>query len=157
VNGLAFRKEKAMKAQRVRSTVLIAASVLLAGIVGCVELSPSPEAVLEGTWEVVPAVSFDPQLAHLYVTFDSKGDLSQVSYTFADLTKVTWNYPPGSVSVDGDQVHLSVTSTGNGLNFFGTLDHATAPTRADGEVTVNLNIGDVHVSVSQGKASLIKR
>ncbi|MGE0480351.1 MAG: hypothetical protein AB7Q17_07760 [Phycisphaerae bacterium] len=83
--------------------------------------------------------------------------MSQVRYTFVDLTTVTWDYPPGSVSVDGDQVHISATSSGNGLNFFGTLDSATAPTKADGEVTANLNVGSVHVSVSHGEASLVKQ
>lgn len=146
-----------MNATRNRLTVLMASSLLLTGILGCPELAPPPEAVLEGTWELVPSVSFGPQLEHLYLTFDSDGDLSQVKYTFVDLTTVTWDYPPGSVSVDGDQVHISATSSGNGLNFVGTLNSATDPTNADGEVTANLNVGSLRVSVSQGEASLVKQ
>lgn len=146
-----------MRATRNRSVVLIASSVLLVGIFGCPELAPPPEAVLEGTWELVPTISFGPQLEHLYLTFDSDGDLSQVKYTFVDLTTVTWDYPPGSVSVDGDQVHISSTQSGNGLTFDGTLDSATDPTKADGEVTANLNVRSVHFSVSQGEARLVKQ
>lgn len=146
-----------MKATRSRSTTLIASSLLLAGIFGCPELTPPPEAVLEGTWELVPAVSFGPQLEHLYLTFDSDGDLSQVKYTFVDLTTVTWDYPPGSVSVDGDQVHIFSTQSGNGLTFDGTLDSATDPTKADGEITANLIVKNVHFSVSQGEASLVRQ
>ena len=146
-----------MTATRNRSTVLIASSVLLAGIVGCPKLVPPPEAVLEGTWELVPSVSFGPHLEHLYLTFDSDGDLSQVKYTFVDLTTVTWDDPPGSVSVDGDQIYIFTASSGNGLSFFGTLDSATDPAKADGEVTANLNVGSVQISVSQGEASLVKQ
>lgn len=146
-----------MNAKQCRSALLIAASMLAAGTFGCIELAPPPESVLEGTWELVPDEPLDPQLAHLYLTFDSYGNLAQVKFAFVDQTTVTWDYPPGSVNVDGDQVHISSTESGNGLTFDGTLDSATAPTTADGSLTSNLIFGDVHVSVSQGEATLVKQ
>lgn len=146
-----------MKVRRIRSTALAAACGLLAGVFGCVELTPPPESVLEGTWELVASDPLDPQLTHLYVKFDSNGDLSQVQYTFVDRTAVTLNYPPGSVRVEADQVHISATTSGNGVTFDGTLDSATAPTRAAGSQTSNLIFGDVQFSVSQGEASLVRQ
>lgn len=146
-----------MNSRRCRSVLLISASVLATGIVGCINLTPPPESVLEGTWELVPNVPFNPQLEHLYLTFDENGDVSQVKYTFVDLTTVTWGYPPGSVSVDGTQVHISFTKSGNGLTFDGTLDSETAPKTAAGSLTSNLIFGDVHISVSKGEATLVKQ
>ncbi len=138
--------------------VLVAAGVLSVGILGgCPGLLPGPESVLEGTWELVPSVPLNPQLEHWYLTFDSRGNLSQVKYTFVDLTTVTWTHPRGSVSVDGDQVHISATQSGNGLNFYGTLDSKTEPTIATGSLTTNLIFGDVHVSLSEGDATLVKQ
>lgn len=146
-----------MKAMRSHSTLLIVGSLLLTGIFGCPELITPPESVLEGTWELVPNVPFNPKLEHLYLTFDSSGDLAQVRYTFVDLTTVTWDYPPGTISVDGDQIHISTTKSGNGLTFDGTLDSATTPTQAAGRVNSNLIFSDIHVTVSQGDATLVKQ
>lgn len=146
-----------MKAKRARSTFLVAVSVLLPGVFGCPSLTPPPEAVLEGTWELVPSVSTDPQLTRWHLTFDANGDLSQVRYTFVDETVVTLNYPPGSVNVDGAQIHISSTASGNGLTFDGTLDSETAPTRATGSLTSNVIFGDLKISVSQGEATLVKQ
>lgn len=147
-----------MKTRRVRPMVLAAAGVLLAGILGgCPGLLPGPESVLEGTWELVPSVALNPQLAHWYLTFDSRGDLTQVKYTFVDLTTVTWNDPQGTVDVDGTQVHISSTKSGNGLTFDGTLDSETEPTIAAGNLTANVIFGDIHISTSQGEATLVKQ
>lgn len=146
-----------MKAERVRSMILTSAGVLLAGVWGCVELPPPAESVLAGTWEIVSHESLNPQLAHWYLTFDSDGELAQVRYTFVDLTTVTWDYPPGSTSVDGDQVQISSTKSGNGLTFDGTLDSATEPTQATGSLTSNLIFGDLQISVSKGEATLVKQ
>lgn len=147
-----------MKTRRVRSMVLVAAGVLTVGILGgCPGLLPGPESVLEGTWELIPSDTLNPQLAHWYLTFDSKGDLTQVKYTFVDQTTVTWNDPLGAVDVDGTQVHISSTQSGNGLTFDGTLDSETEPTIATGSLTSNLIFGDIQISDSQGEATLVKQ
>lgn len=146
-----------MKTERVRSTFLVAVSALLPGVFGCPSLTPPPEAVLEGTWELVPSVSTEPQLTHWHLTFDANGHLSQVKYTFVDHTTVTLKYPPGSVSVDGDQIHISSTASGNGLTFDGTLNSETAPTSAAGTLTSNVIFGELEISVSQGEATLVKQ
>lgn len=146
-----------MKTKRIRSIALFAAGLLSAGIFGCPGLMPAPESVLEGTWELIPSDTLNPQLAHWYLTFDSSGELTQVRYTFVDLTTVTYNNPPGSVSVDGSEVHISSTQSGNGLTFDGTLDSETEPTLAIGNLTANVVFGEIQISVSQGEATLLKQ
>lgn len=146
-----------MKARRIRSMVLIGVGVLSAGIFGCPGWTPWPASVLEGTWELIPSDTLNPQLAHWYLTFDSRGDLTQVKYTFVDLTTVTWNNPQGRVDVDGTQVHISSTKSGNGLTFDGTLDSETEPATAAGNLTANLIFADIHISTSQGEATLVKQ
>lgn len=146
-----------MKSARVYSMVVIAASVPLAGVFGCINVTPPAEAVLEGTWELVPSDLVNPQLTHWYLTFDSGGELTRVRYTFLDSATVTWNSPPGSVIVNENQVHISATRLGNGLTFDGTLDSPTEPTMAAGSLTSNLVFGDIEISVSEGEAVLVKQ
>jgi hypothetical protein len=157
VNGLAPLKENTMNAHRGRSILLIAGNLLLAGNFGCIEMTPPPEAVLEGTWEVVPIDPLNLRLTHWYITFDSNGQLTQVRYTFVDFATVSWTDPHASVSVDGAHVHISATHSGNDLTFDGTLDSETAPTRAPGILTSNLYFGDLQITVSEGEATLVKQ
>ncbi|MCO6438380.1 MAG: hypothetical protein J5J06_14900 [Phycisphaerae bacterium] len=146
-----------MNAIRSRPTLLVAASVLLAGILGCPGVVPPPEAVLEGTWELIPSDDVDSRLTGSFLAFDSNGDLARVTLTFDDETTVRLNYPPASTSLDGDQVHISITFVGNSLTFDGTLDSETEPTMATGEVTRRLILGDVTISETQGEATLIRQ
>jgi hypothetical protein len=146
-----------MTANQVGSILLIPALVLLACISGCPESAPPPESVLEGTWELIPSNKPDMRLTGCFLTFDSNGELTQVRYTLLDLATVTWNNPPGSVTVEGNQIHVSATQSGNGLTFDGTLDSDTAPTIAPGSLSANLIIGDVQMWVSQGEATLVRQ
>jgi len=118
---------------------------------------PPPEAVLEGTWELTPSDEVDPRLTGSFLTFDSNGDLALVTLTFDDETTVRLNYPPVSTSLDGDQVHISITFFGNSLTFDGTLDSETEPTVATGEVTRILTLGYITITDSQGEATLVKQ
>jgi hypothetical protein len=146
-----------MKTNGIRLSLLIGASALLAGVFGCPGLMPGPESVLEGTWELVPSDGFDAPLTNCLLTFDSRGELTEVSYVFENQTTVTWREAPASASVDGDQVHISATQSGNGLNFYGTLNSTTEPTSADGTLSVDLVIGSFSTSVSQGAATLVRQ
>lgn len=142
-----------MEADR-RSTVLIAASVLLAGICGCGTFSTG--SVLQGTWQLVVS-NPPPLLTSCVITFNHDGNVSGVSYYFDDKATVTWNNPTNEVSVDGDQIHVSVMQFGQGFTFNGTLDTATAPTRASGKLDLDLSVANVDTSVLQGDATLVKQ
>jgi hypothetical protein len=143
-----------MKSNEIRLPLLIAASVLLAGVFGCPGLMPGPESVLEGTWELNQ--SADPAVTDWLLTFDSRGDLTEVSYEVAGVRK-TWTDPPATVSVDGDQVRIAATQSGNGLNFYGVLDSVTDPTIATGSLSANMVVGNLTISVPQGEATLVKQ
>lgn len=145
-----------MTVNRTHLSLLIVTSALLAGVFGCPELQPA-ESVLVGTWELTPSDGFDAPLTNCLLTFDSRGEITVVSYEFEDQTTVTWNNPPASVSVDGDQIHISATQSGNGLNFYGTLNSTTEPTSADGTLSANMVIGNFSMFVSQGAATLVKQ
>ena len=150
-------KEKAMTAKRNRLILLIAGSVLPAGIFGCPLVLPPPEAALEGTWELVPDDTVDPRLTDWFLTFDSAGELALVEYTFVGGDTVTWSYPPGSTtSVDEDEVHISVSLLGNGFTFDGTLDSVKTPSSATGTVSATISFGDIEISEPSSEAILVK-
>jgi hypothetical protein len=145
-----------MTVNRTHVSLLVVTSAMLAGVFGCPGLMPRPESVLEGTWELIPGDGFDEPLTNCLLTFDSRGEITAVSYEFEGQSTVMWRDPPASVSVDGDQVHISATQSGNGLNFYGTLNSTTEPTSADGTLSANLVIGNFSTSVSQGTATLVR-
>jgi len=144
-----------MRANGNQLSLLIAAGVILAGIGGCP--LPSGDTVLEGTWEVVPDEGFDGPLANLFITFDRSDQLSDVSYRFTNGATVTWHHPEGSTSVDEDTIDVTCTVGGNGFTYNGTLDSITAPTSADGALSLNLAMGNLSVSMPQGPATLIRQ
>jgi hypothetical protein len=139
-----------------RSALLIAASVLLAGIFGCPQPTV-PEGLLEGRWEVVPDQGFDGSLTNLFVTFNANDQVSDVSYEFNDGVIVSWHDPGGSTSVDGATIHVTCTVAGNGFTFDGTLDSSTSPASADGSLTLEFELGDLGVSMPRGPATLVKQ
>ena len=146
-----------MTVKRSRSTLLIAASVLPAGIFGCPQILPPPEAALEGTWELIPDDTVDPRLTDWFLTFDSRGQLAEVTYTFVGGDTVTWHNPSGSIEVDEDQVHISVTFLTNGFTFEGTLDSTKEPNIATGVVSVTVTIGGIEISEEEAEGTLVKQ
>ncbi len=142
-----------MNAKR-RSTVLAAACVFLPGICGCGTFLA--DSVLKGTWDLEVS-NPSPVLSKLTVTFDREGKVSETSYYFNDKATVTWNNPTNEVSVNGDQIHVSVTHFGQGFTFTGTLNSTTAPTSAPGILNLNFSIGNIDLSVLGGDATLVKQ
>jgi hypothetical protein len=143
-----------MKFNCTRWSLLIGASVLLAGTFGCLETADS---VMEGTWELIPSQNTDPPLTDWFLTFDARGDLTKVVYTVGGALTVTWNDPKASVDLTGEELHISATYHGSGLTFDGTLNSSTAPTTATGDLSTNLALGGVTISVLQGQATLVKQ
>lgn len=145
-----------MKAKRLRSAVVIAASVLSVGIFGCPTLMPG-ESVLEGTWEIVPDAGFDAPLTNLFISFDGRDQLSEVSYRFTDGVGVTWRRPQNSTELEGDTLHVTCTVGPSGFTFDGTLNSGTTPTSAAGTLALNLELGNLSISMPQGPATLVRQ
>ena len=147
-----------MNAIRSRPTLLVAASVFLPGIlVGCPGVLPPPEAAMEGTWELIPEDTVDPRLTDWFLTFDSRGELIEVEYTFVGGDTATWRNPSATTEVDEDQVRISMTFLTNGFTFEGTLDSTKEPTLATGLVSVTARIGDFEISEEEAAAILVKQ
>jgi hypothetical protein len=134
--------------------LLVAAGGLLIPA-GCPQ--PSSASLLTGQWELVPDQGFDGPLTNLFITFDAKDQLSEVSYTFTNGATVTWRHPDSTASVDGSTLHVACTVGGNGFAFDGTLNSTTAPASADGTHTLDLEMGDLSVSMPQGPATLVRQ
>lgn len=137
-----------------RSTVLTAASVLLMGICGCGTFFT--DSVLKGTWDLKVS-NPPPLLTNLAITFDRDGKVSAVSYYFSEQATVTWNNPDNEVTVNENQISVSVTHFGQGFTFTGTLNSETAPTSASGKLNLDFSLGNVDLAVLEGNATLDKR
>ena len=143
---------------RTRLNALIVTGLALTTVLltGCPAPVPPPaEAVLAGTWRLEPGEQFTPPLSDWFLTFDSNGELTRVTYTFAGFATVTWNNPPAATTVNGSSVYISVSQSGNGLIFSGTLNSSN--TVATGTLSSNLVVGGITISVSQGPATLTKQ
>ncbi|MBX3396866.1 MAG: hypothetical protein KF841_16030 [Phycisphaerae bacterium] len=136
------------------SMVLSSASVLLVWVCGCGTFFS--DSVLTGTWDLQVSNPIPP-LTGVVVTFGRDGKVSEVSYYFSDLATVTWNSPTNEVSVDGDQIQLSVMQFGQGFTFNGTLNSETAPTSASGKLNLDFSFANVDLSVAGGDATLVKQ
>lgn len=137
------------------STLLLAATLSLADFGGCCAIR-TPQSGLEGTWALVPANPL-PFLSKSEITFDCRGTMTLVMFTFSDGNTLTWHSPSNETTVDGDQVHISVTQDAMGFNFDGTLDSTSTPSQATGKLDLNLNFGNVTLSLQQGNATLVKQ
>ena len=139
-----------------RFLVLLGATALLAGVLGCPTPTPTPpaEAVLAGTWSLVPEQELVPALENWTLSFDADGNLSQISYKFAGVAQVTLNDPPGATNVTGNDAFISATIQGSGFQFSGPFN--SDKTRIDGTLSSNLVVGGATVTVDRGAASLTK-
>ena len=145
-----------MRMYMYRNAVVAGGLVLATALLGgCPAATTPPEAVLAGTWQLVPSEQFTPPLSDWFLTFDSNGELTKVSYTFAGFATVTWNNPPAATTVNGSSVYISTTQSGNGLTFSGTLNSTN--TVATGTLSSNLIVGGITISVNQGPATLTKQ
>lgn len=142
-----------------RPTNLFTATALLSALCAC-SLFPMAESPLEGTWELIPD-SPPELLTGCLLTIDGNGDVTQVSYTFLDRATLTWNNPTAEVTVEDNQLQINVMQgamgSAQGFTFNGTLDSTSSPTRAPGTLSLNLDLGDVGISVIQGEATLVKQ
>ncbi len=133
--------------------LLMLAAPLSALAVSCISPQPSPEAVLEGTWVVT--VENVPDLQQLELTFGASGILTTVTYQVANNAVIVVPSPAGSGSVSGDDVIITATFRGNGLEFQGTLNEAN--TIITGSLTTHIVLNSVVIVIDNGPATLTKQ
>ncbi len=138
----------------IRSILLLLGLAGLASSAGCV-VNPTPaEAVLAGTWQLVPSATLNPPLTSWFLTFDGNGDVTNVTYTFAGFAAVIWTNPPSATNVEGGNVYISATEDGSTLTFTGTMNASN--TAIAGTLNAIVSVGGATVSVNQSPAVLTK-
>jgi hypothetical protein len=144
-----------MRSTRAKSMGRILLLVLpLAGLrATCIPNQPPAEAVLAGTWAVTVAAA--PGLEQLLLTFDEEGQLSTVTYKVADNAVITVPSPTGTTSVSGQDVTITGTFLGNGLEFEGILNSTN--TVITGTLTTHIVVGSAVVTIDNGAATLTKQ
>ena len=134
-----------------RTLSLGLALATLALYTGCIIVSPAEEAALHGTWELTTDQSTD--LTQTLLTFDTKGQLTSVSYTAAGVT-VTNDNIAGTSHVSGNNVTISTTFGLNSLNFIGIFN--ADKTVITGEGGTSATLGGITISVDNGPVTLTK-
>ena len=140
---------------------LVLGTLLLALLSGCIWVAfpdpePPPEAVLEGTWQIITENESD--ITELFWLFDANGDLIEIRYKISTPlgeTTVTESNPTQETTVDADHVTIQVGFSNNNFLFEGTFNAAID--RADGQISINYNWFDTTISVDRGPASLVKQ
>lgn len=140
-----------------RVSVWALGALLLIAVTGCPTPTP-PEAVLKGTWELNGNL-VNPDLTSLLITFDRKGQITEIDYVYNNLTITidAGSLVRSSSDVDGSDVSISASwSTGSTLFFEGTLNEAQ--TRIDGVTAYQLEIGPaITIIAPTGPATLIRQ
>lgn len=128
---------------------------LIALLHGCGVTNP-PEAILAGTWSLVPDNTPVPALTTLLLTFDSNGNWTQVQYQIGTSATVTKSISTGDTTVDGSDVTISATiGFGDTISFQGTLDSTN--TVITGNITTILNSAGQTVTINNGPATMTKQ
>ncbi len=120
---------------------------------GCqtVPMTPPPEAVLAGTWDL--ATDQDVDLTKTVLVFDQLGRIEEMRSVFLAIT-VTERDVHRSTVVDGSNVTISTTTN---LNFQGTFndDFTVATGKLSTEFLIPFT--STRITIDQGDATLTKR
>ncbi len=100
--------------------IVVGAATLAVLSAGCTPVPPAT-AVLAGTWKLTTP-SDVTNLTELLLTFDSNGNLSNVTYKIGDKATITSPTPTATTAVAGQNVTISATFVGNSLSFSGVLN-----------------------------------
>ncbi len=142
---------KHTKSQTV-GVVMLWATLLASVVGGCGPAPTPPGAVLAGTWSVT--AEGNPDLKQLLFTFDSNGQLSNVTYQVGSNATISASYPAATTDVNGTNVTISSTFLNNTLSFTGTLNSAN--TVITGTLTTQITVGGIVITVNNGAATLRK-
>ena len=137
-----------------RAVSSLAAMTLLGAWNGCAGLPPFEPSALEGTWLVNAEAD---RLTQMLVTFDQTGRLVKVTYQIGSFATVEETNTTGRGTIDGDNVTIEATfGTGrNTLHFEGSIN--AAHTQIEGEVTTEIRLLGVRITINSRPATLTEQ
>ena len=127
-------------------------ATLLVLVTGCPVGMPEPpaEAVLEGTWSVVPADPGSIENVTYEAVFDSNGQLTELSAVRDDGATATLDTEGSVTSLVGSDVTISVQKTGVETSVFeGTL--SADQNTMTGSITQEIDLGDLQITLPGGE------
>lgn len=105
-----------------RKLVAIVGSFALVGLLAGCPITPDPAAVLEGTWQVTFDEPGDLEGFDIQVTFDSSGQLVEITAESPDGGTATLDVADTSTTtVDGSDVTITIPAAGGARILEGTL------------------------------------
>lgn len=125
--------------------------VSLGFVVGC-PTTPGPEAVLEGTWSVTPDDPGDGEGFTYEATFNSDGDLVEITGTGPDGATASLSIDDATTTVDGSAVSISIPRLAGTTLFDGTL--SADENTIDGSITDEISLGDLEIVLPGGDLTL---
>ena len=133
-------------------SLCVAASMCF--VVGCpVAPAPGPEAVLEGTWEIIPADPGDFEGFTFEARFDSDGNLVEINGTRPeDGATASLDIDNATTTVDGSAVTISIPRPTKTTVFDGTLSEDQ--NTITGTLTDEIELGDLEVTLPGGDLTL---
>ena len=138
-------------AQRLLS---ICVPVALFFVFGCpvVPVTPPPEAVLEGQWDIIPAEPGEFALWSFVAVFNADGQLQSIEGTRPDGATASLAATGSTTELDGNAVTVSIPQGNVTKVFEGTLS-ADANT-ITGSITDEIDLGDLEASLPAGDLTL---
>ncbi len=123
-------------------------------VVGCpVAPAPGPEAVLEGTWAIMPADPGDFEGFTFEARFDSDGNLVEINGTRPeDGATASLDIESATTTVDGSAVTISIPRPTKTTVFEGTL--SADQNTITGSITDEIDLGDLEVILPGGELTL---
>ena len=128
------------------------AVTLLVFVTGCPfgPQEPPAEAVLEGTWSVVPADPGSIENVTYEAVFDSNGQLTELTALRDDGATARLDTAGSVTSLDGSAVTISVQGTSATTSLFeGTL--SSDQNTMTGSLTREIDLGDLEITLPGGE------
>ena len=144
----------ARKVSSLSALFLLATTVSVSGC--CLSTSPPSEAELQGNWLVVTEQVLET-LNRLLLTIDASGNIAKVTFQVtSNGAERTDNNPTGTTNVNGEDVTLQISFSGNNLAFAGTFQPNNHNV-LEGLISVSLNAAEGSVSLANEPAQLIRQ
>ncbi len=116
--------------------------------------APNPAAVLEGTWQAEFAVPGDLEGYDVRLTFDSSGQLTEITATAPAGAVATFDGTGATTEVSGDQVTVTVPALVGTSVFEGTL--SADENTIDGSLSQNIEFQNGSVTLPSGDLTLTR-
>ena len=133
------------------------AVTLLVFVTGCPfgPQEPPAEAVLEGTWSVVPADPGSIENVTYEAVFDSNGQLTELTALRDDGATARLDTAGSVTSLDGSAVTISLQGTSTTTSLFeGTL--SADQNTMIGSITRDIDLGDLEITLPGGELTFAR-